>query len=104
MLKLLYQSLRALCAEQIPNPLIQCIFEIKSIVVNGEFPGIPEGWDLEESTIYTVNFIVESPVEKLFRLRVSDSVLAQLEQLARYYCDKVMDHEFKSLEILETLV
>ena len=104
MLKLLYQSLRALASEAFPNALVRYIYEIKSIVVNGEFPGIPEGWDLEESTIYTVNFIVESPVEKLFRFRVSDSVLAQLEQLARYYCDKVMDHEFKSLEILETLV
>ena len=104
MLKLLYQSLRALASDAFPNVLVRYIYEIKSIVVNGEFPGIPESWDLEESTVYAVNFIVESPVEKLFSFRVSDSVLAELERLARYYCDKVLDHEFKSLEILETLV
>lgn len=27
MLKLLYQSLRALCAESLPNPLVKCVFE-----------------------------------------------------------------------------
>lgn len=104
MMKLLYQSLRALSVASIPNPLVRCIFEIKSIVLNGEFPGLPQGWDLDESTAYAVNFIVESPVEKLFTFRVSSSVLAELERLARYYCDKVLDHEFKSLEVLETLV
>ena len=103
MMKLLYQSLRALCVESIPNPLVRYIFEIKSIVVNGEFPGIPTDWQLEDSTVYTVNFIVESPVEKLFTFAVSETVLAELEQLAHLYCSKAFDREFKSLEVIEGL-
>ena len=103
MMKLLYQSLRALCAASIPNPLVRYIFEIKSIVVNGEFPGVPGDWSLQDSTVYAVNFIVESPVEKLFTFVVSDAVLEELGQLAYFYCSIAFDREFKSLEVLEGL-
>ncbi|MBQ7918330.1 MAG: DNA repair protein RecO [Lachnospiraceae bacterium] len=103
MMKLLYQSLRALCAESIPNPLIQSIFEIKSIVVNGEFPGIPSDWKLTESTMYALSYIVESSVEKLYTFKVSEEVLCELREAAAFYRDKFMDREFKSLEILQSL-
>ena len=77
MLKLLYQSLRALCAPSLPNELIRSIFELKSIAVNGEYPGAPEGRRLEESTLYALNYIAESPVEKLYTFTVSDKVLVR---------------------------
>ena len=41
MLKLVYQSLRALCAPALPNELVRSIFELKAIAVNGEYPGPP---------------------------------------------------------------
>ena len=104
MMKLLYQSLRALSVPSIPKALVRYIFEIKSIVVNGEFPGVASDWQLQESTVYTINYIVESPIEKLFTFTVSESVLAELERLAAFYCDKIIDREFKSLEVLETLL
>lgn len=104
MMKLLYQSLRALGAASIPNSLVRYIYEIKSIVVNGEFPGVPENWEVQESTAYALKFIVESPVEKLFTFTVSDSVLRELAQLANFYCGKAFDREFKSLEVLEGLM
>ena len=103
MMKLLYQSLRALCADSIPNPLIQSVFEIKSIVVNGEFPGIPSDWKLTESTMYALNYIVESSIEKLYTFNVSEEVLRELQSAAAFYRNKYMDKEFKSLEILQTL-
>lgn len=103
MLKLLYQSLRALCAPAIPNPLIKCIFEIKAIVVNGEFPGIPQDRKLEESTAYALHYIAGSSIEKLYTFMVTDTVLAQLQEVACSYRLKFMDREFKSLEILKTL-
>ncbi len=105
MLKLLYQSLRALSVQSLPKELVRYIYEIKSIVINGEFPGLPaETSGLEESTIYTLNYIVESSVEKLYTFTVSESVLEQLKGLAQMYCDRVFDREFKSLEILLALI
>lgn len=105
MMKLLYQSLRALCVPALSRELVRYIFEIKSIVVNGEFPGLPaDTTGLEDSTIYALNYIVESSVEKLYTFNVSESVLFQLKGLAELYCDRVFDREFKSLEILLGLI
>ncbi|MCI9071366.1 MAG: DNA repair protein RecO [Lachnospiraceae bacterium] len=103
MLKLLYQSLRALCAPSIPNELVRCIYEIKSIAVNGEFPGVRQDRELEASTVYTLEYIVSSSVEKLYTFTVTPRVLAQLQEEARWYCGKIISHDFKSLEILESL-
>lgn len=103
LLKLLYQSLRALCSPSLPDPLVKCIFELKAIAVNGEFPGIPDNMELEESTEYALHYIAESSVEKLYTFLVTDTVLHQLETVAESYRRRFMDREFKSLEILKTL-
>ena len=103
MLKLLYQSLRALCAESLPNPLVKCVFECKAIAVNGEFPGVPKDRELEQGTVYALQYIAASPVEKLYTFTVSDSVLAQLQQVADNYMKKFVGRKFKSLEVLQTL-
>lgn len=103
MLKLLYQSLRALMHEKLSNRLIRYIFEIKAMVLSGEFPGMPENGDYEESTRYAVHYIMSSSVEKLYTFTVSDTVLKQLAQIADNYRKRYMDREFKSLEILESL-
>ena len=103
MMKLLYQSLRALCSPVLPNPLVQSVFELKAIAVNGEFPGIPTDRKLEESTIYALRYIVESPVEKLYTFTVAESVLQELRQIAKEYRERILDRKFKSLEILKTL-
>ena len=103
MLKLLYQSLRALCAQSLPNPLVRCVFECKAIAINGEFPGPPAGRELEESTVYCLQYIASSSVEKLYTFVVTDSVLKELKQVAAEYMKRFVGREFKSLEVLQTL-
>lgn len=103
MMKLLYQSLRALCAASLPNPLVRCVFECKAIAVNGEFPGPPQDEELEESTIYALQYIAASPVEKLYTFTVTDTVLAQLQTVAARYMKRFVGRNFKSLEVLQTL-
>ena len=51
MLKLLYQSMRALELSSIPNELVRYIFEMKALVVNGEFPGVPRDKKLLDDTV-----------------------------------------------------
>ena len=103
MLKLLYQSLKALCAPSLPDPLVRCVYELRAIAVNGEFPGPPTDRALEESTLYSLQYIVSSPIEKLYTFAVRDSVLEQLRQIAEEYMRWFVGREFKSLEVLQTL-
>ncbi|MCI9319887.1 MAG: DNA repair protein RecO [Lachnospiraceae bacterium] len=103
MMKLLYQTLRALCAPSLPNPLIRCIYECKAIAVNGEFPGPPPDETLEESTIYALQYIASSPIEKLYTFNVTETVLKQLQQVSERYMKRFVGREFKSLEVLQTL-
>lgn len=103
MLKLLYQSLRALCAAALPNRLVRCVFECKALAVNGEFPGPPQDASLEESTVYALRYIAASTVEKLYTFTVTEKVLGQLEEIAEKYMRKYVGHHFKSLEVLQTL-
>lgn len=103
-LKLLYQSMRALCSPKLENQLIRAIFEIKSIVVNGEFPGIPTKNNFQESTLYAIQYIVESSIEKLYTFHVSPEVLQELSRVSDYYRKMMMDHKFLSLEVLDSLL
>ncbi|MCM1135911.1 MAG: DNA repair protein RecO [Clostridium sp.] len=101
MLKLLYQSLRALLHEKLSNRLVRYIFEIKALALNGEYPGIPEGErPFLDSTVYTVNYIVNTSVEKLYTFTVTDKVLEELAQIADGYRNRFVDRKMKSLEIL----
>ncbi len=103
MLKLLYQSLKALSAPALPNQLVKCIFELKAIAVNGEFPGAPSDRELSQSAIYALQYIASSSIEKLYTFTVNDTVLMELQGVAEQYRKRFMEHEFKSLEILKTL-
>lgn len=101
MLKLLYQSIRALTKESIPNELVQYIFEIKSIVVNGEFPGILPHMNLLPDTQYTIDFVTKTTLDKLYVFTVSNEVLMELSRCCDYYRKHFLSEQLKSLEILK---
>lgn len=104
LLKLLYQSLRALSAPSLERELVRYIYEMKAMVVEGEFPGIPNSEKLMESTVYTIDYVMRTAVEKLFTFTVKAEVLGQLRLLCREYRKQVFEKKFKSLEILEGLL
>ena len=103
MLKLLYQSLRALASDRFENQLVRCVFELKAIMINGEFPGIDSSAALGESTAYTITYIMNTPPERLFSFDVKPQVLGELKGFCRKICKRTFDKDFKSLEILENL-
>lgn len=104
MLKLLYQSLRALLHKGLSNELVRYIFEVKALAINGEYPGPPKTADaFLESTLYALSYIVNTKVEKLYTFTVTDQVLAELSQVAETYRKRFVDRKFKSLEILQEM-
>lgn len=139
MLKLLYQTLRALLNPRLPNRLIRYIYELKTLCINGEAPQmfecvccgeqgkectfsvkkggmvcqrcqsasngrIADGRSLLPSTLYTMQYIAASTIEKLYTFLVKDEVLEELGQIAGGYLDEYLGRQFRSLEILEAIV
>lgn len=102
MLQLLYQSMRALLLPAIPNELVRYIYEMKALVVNGEFPGVPKEKALLEDTRYTIEYVMAAGLDKLYTFVVSDEVLSQLSDCAAQYRRLFSGKKFKSLEILES--
>ena len=103
MLKLLYQSLRALLNKHIPNELVRYIFELKTLVINGECPVEFDDPGLSDSARYALSFIVSSLPEKLYTFTVSEAVLGELRLVLHRFRDLYMEGKFKSLEILEEM-
>ena len=134
MLKLLYQSMRALINPHIPNRLVRRIFELKALTVNGQAPqvfqcvicgdqerpavfspakgglvcsecsgDVIDGMILDNSTLYSMQYIESTPVVKLYTFTVAENVLAELEKVMDRLMEVYVDRRFKSLEILETL-
>ncbi|MEG1847872.1 MAG: DNA repair protein RecO [Lachnospiraceae bacterium] len=103
LLKLVYQSLKALLSKKIPYSLIQYIFEMKAMVVNGEFPGVPTDRAWLQSTLYTVEYITNADIMRLYNFTVTGEVLRELEIIANAYRHRYIDKTFKSLEIIANL-
>ena len=103
MLKLLYRSLQALSGRQFSFPFVKCVFELKSIAIAGEYPGIPGDMELLDGTKQALSFIGQTPPEKIYSFRVSEEALSELRRVAEIYRARYMDHNFKSLEILNAL-
>ena len=135
MLKLLYQTLRALTNPHIPNMLIRYIFELKALTINGQAPqvfqcmtcgnkerhavfsavkgglvcsecmkDVRDGMSLDPSTLYSMQYIETSTIEKLYTFNVTEKVLTELGNVMSRMTDIYVGKHFKSLEILETLI
>lgn len=132
LLLLLYQSLRALEKEVIPNRLVRCIYELKLLVINGEYPNVFScqncgsteelGWfslersgvlcekcrlekavRLDESTLYTLQYIISAKLEKLYTFTVKEDVLVKVEKIVGTCFREKVERSFKTLPFLEDL-
>lgn len=131
-LKLLYQTLRALIKKTISFELIRYIYELKILSLNGEAPQVFEcvqcnntedyyyfrtenggllcsecvkkyndSIKVSGGTIYTMQYIITSSIEKLYTFTVKEGVLNELRHCMKQYRKFYLDKEFKSLEMLK---
>lgn len=136
MLNLLYAAFKALLNPKLDSRLVRHIYELKMMVMNGEYPDffrcvitgekdaglltyfsmyrhgmvseaahgqVPDAIAITQSTLYALQFIVCTPIGKLFSFAVTENVLTEL----RMVCDRCrhayIDRSMKSLEILESI-
>lgn len=104
MLNLLYVSLRALERGAVPARLVRCVFEIRLMVINGEFP-----WDTAygalsgEAARRALVFAAETPLSRLYTFTLRDDALQELERVQERVRKRQIDRPLKSLEILEAV-
>ena len=135
LLKLLYQTCRALMKPNLSRPLIRRIFELKALEINGEYPQMfscgccggredlvmysterggavcaecgklpKDGIEISPATIYAMQFVLSSPIEKLYTFQVSEQVQKELAMVLNRHMDRYVDKKFKSLDILQVMV
>ena len=61
LLLLAYQSLRALESDAFDNRLVRAIFEIKTVMLEGEYPGPRRSEQYLDATLYTLDFLFRTP-------------------------------------------
>lgn len=105
LLNLLYATLRALSNTKLDNELIRCIFEMKAMILNGEFPyDVAEDPSLGESTRYALAFVIQSPIKSLYTFTLTPEVFAEFRQVQDKQNRLRIDRSFKSLEILKSCI
>lgn len=134
MLNLLYVTMKALLKEQIPDRLVRTVFELKSLVINGEYPrlfecvacgkteklthlslghsgcvcsecvnGIKDARTISATALYALQYIVCSPIEKLYTFTLKPEAVKETGKWMERYMDRYTDKRFKSLEILKIM-
>lgn len=102
LLKLIYQSLRALLKPALDNELVRRIFELKAMVLNGEYTEKPPR-QVSDSALYAWEYVVFSPAERLYTFALTDLVLKEFEACVEINKKRYVDREFHSLEILQDI-
>ena len=129
-LALLYQSLKALESDKFSHRLLKNIYDLKTWVIDGEYPNVftcsccgkkenlttfslkrhgvlckecanlEAGTDISQSTLYTMQFIVSSKIEKLYTFVLNNETEEELTRILSSYRLNYRSHKYKSEEFL----
>lgn len=105
LLKLLYVSFKALSSgnKALDMRLIRRVFEWRILSIEGyvgaELPKEDKG-TVSDTTEYTLKFISETKIERLYTFTVTDEVLEELSEYVESCRRKYMPGPFKSLEMI----
>ena len=132
-LNLLYFTLKALVNGVVSNQLIRCIYEVRLMDIEGQgihayacvkcgdrdieyFDAASGGMlctkcalkqkinlKVSATLTYTLQFILSTPVNKLYGFTLADDALQELIWITDRFRNEYIDKNFKSLEILLTL-
>lgn len=132
-LLLLLKSLKALTYKKISNSLIARIFEFKFLQFNGYMPEIQvcincneyilknyffninglicencskyikNTLSISDSTLYSIQYILNSDLNNLFNFNVSDNVLSQLKQISKLFFNEYYNLNLKTYKFLQDI-
>ena len=100
-LNLLYLSLRALLHPRLDDRLVRRIYELRLMVINGEYA--PRTESLSEGALYTVQYIQRVPLNRLYTFAVTPEILRELGRVADGHMERVLDRPLRSRKILDVM-
>lgn len=130
-LNLLYLSLRALLAPSLDNRLVRRIYELRALVLFGEYPNVfscmkcgakenlryfsvqrhgtlcpdclrgEHAAALDASALYAMQYVITSPLEKLYTFRLNEDAFGQFCEIVSRYIQQYHGHHFRAEELLE---
>ena len=95
-------SLLALGKPAIPYRLTRRIFELRLMVINGEYDSLPDTLKTDTGR-YTWDYIIRSPIEKLYTFQIKEEVLSDIESSLDIMMKKYIDRDMNSLDILNII-
>lgn len=95
-----YQALRALESDGLDDRLIKSVFEIKTVILEGEYPGMRKGVEYSDAAAYAIRYVEKSSIAKVFSFGVRDSVLKELEKFSTWLMGRSFGHKFVSLDAI----
>lgn len=129
-LKLLYQTLRALSVPSLEHRLVRRIYELKTLTLYGVRPNVfscvqcgkkedlhwfslrergvlcdacrkkQAACPVNAAALYTLQYIITTPVEKLYTFRVTREVYEMISRILEPYFGLYVDREFRTLPFL----
>ena len=102
LLLLTYASLCALEASKIDRKLIRSIFEIKTVVLEGEFEE-PNYESYSQAAGAALRHIAQAKISSLYTFTVDDAAQKELALLADKYMRRSFGHHFASLDVINTM-
>ena len=104
-LNLLYVSLLALEKDSIPDERVRYAFEVRLMVMSGEFPtDITVDDSLLAATRQAFYHMITAPLGKLFSFEVTDPVMQEIRLRQDRLRARSVDRSFHSLEVLDSML
>ena len=105
LLNLLYVSLKMLEREDVPNRLVRYAFEVRLMVLGGEFPvDVTQDESLMLPARQAFYHMITAPVGKLYSFQVSEEAMEQIAQRQDRIRNRYVDRHFRSLEVLDAML
>ena len=103
MVDLLYLTLRALMRGVVAEMHIRRVYELRIMVLNGEFALPDDRSGLEPAAREAILFAVSVPLTRIYAFSLSPKVEEQFSSYIHHEARRVFDRPFRSLEILDEL-
>jgi len=72
------------------------------MVINGEYDSLPDTLKTDTGR-YTWDYIIRSPIEKLYTFQIKEEVLSDIESSLDIMMKKYIDRDMNSLDILNII-